>query len=153
MAVVAVDALTKALAAQALGPASQRDAVWLVENRLGFEYGENSGIAFGFLQGRGLVVLVASVIALAALAVVLPRIMGDSRWNLVAAALLAGGAIGNVIDRIRFGSVRDFIVLGPIPPFNVADAALTIGVTMIALSLIRRDAAEVSGAGFRGSVG
>ncbi len=55
----------------------------------------------------------------------------------VATGLLAGGAIGNLIDRIRAGAVTDFIELGAWPPFNLADVAITAGVVLLVLIYLR----------------
>jgi signal peptidase II len=55
----------------------------------------------------------------------------------LAAGLVAGGAIGNLIDRIRAGQVTDYIEVGSWPPFNVADVAITVGVVVFAWALLR----------------
>lgn len=96
----------------------------------------NSGVAFG-LAGGGGALLVA--ITLAALCVVLYLFSRDptrpGMW--AAAGLLAGGAIGNLADRIRRGSVTDFIELPHWPPFNLADMSITAGVLLLVWIYLR----------------
>ena len=105
----------------------------------------NEGVSFGFLQARhdlarwGLTAF-ALVVALA-LAAWARR--ADRRILGVALGLIIGGAVGNAIDRARFGAVVDFIdvsALGFFPwVFNVADAAITIGVLLMLLDSFRKD--------------
>lgn len=105
----------------------------------------NEGVSFGFLQARhdlarwGLTAF-ALVVALA-LAAWARR--ADRRLLGVALGLIIGGAVGNAIDRARFGAVVDFIdvsALGFFPwVFNVADAAITIGVLLMLLDSFRKD--------------
>jgi signal peptidase II len=87
----------------------------------------NKGVAFGFFGGGGWIVPVLTGVALAALVAYFvrqPRKQG--LW--LATGLLVGGAIGNVIDRVRDGAVTDFIKLPHWDAFNVADMAITFGV-------------------------
>ena len=107
----------------------------------------NEGVSFGFLQARhdlarwGLTAF-ALVVALA-LAAWARR--ADRRLLGVALGLIIGGAVGNAIDRARFGAVVDFIdvsALGFFPwVFNVADSAITIGVVFLLLDSLRKESA------------
>jgi signal peptidase II len=96
----------------------------------------NEGVAFGLADGGG-VLLVA--ITLIALGVVLWLFSRDpvrpGMW--VATGLLAGGAFGNLIDRIRHGHVTDFIELPHWPPFNLADCGITCGVIILLVVYVR----------------
>lgn len=95
----------------------------------------NFGISFGLLQGKGLFLLTAIVMI----------ILGFSIWMLrsrqtpeiCALAMITGGAAGNVLDRVRFGAVADFLDFHAyghhFPAFNVADASISIGVTFLLL--------------------
>jgi signal peptidase II len=108
----------------------------------------NRGISFGlFNEGAGLNALVFSLAAAAIVAALifwLSRV--ESPFLAVAIGLIIGGAVGNVIDRIRLGAVVDFLDLhlGSLhwPAFNVADSAICIGVAAILLDglLLRREA-------------
>jgi signal peptidase II len=136
-AVVIADQATKQAAiAELMGRAP-------VELPLGFEldYLTNSGIAFGLLeQGEGLVI----AITLAALALLVAWFARDplrpGLWPAV--GLLAGGALGNLADRLRDGAVVDFIDPPSWPAFNVADVAITLGVVWLVLVSMRPQPAE-----------
>jgi signal peptidase II len=94
-------------------------------------YFTNSGAAFGILQGQTLFLIGTSLVGLAA--IVLYYLFPPMEHGLlrVALGLQLGGAIGNLIDRIRFGEVTDFINFRFWPAFNVADASISIGVVTI----------------------
>ena len=88
----------------------------------------NEGVAFGIDPGGGTTLLVA-VIALALLGLVLYFARHQTKplvWLPV--GLLVGGAVGNIVDRIRDGAVTDFLKIPFWPAFNVADVAITFGV-------------------------
>lgn len=90
----------------------------------------NTGAAFGILEGwQPLFVGLAAVIFVASL-----WLMNKSRW--LEFSLLAAGAIGNLIDRIFFGVVVDFIPAGFWPTFNVADAALSAAVLLLVVRIV-----------------
>ena len=128
-AVVVTDQATKQAAiAELVGRAP-------VDLPLGFEldYVTNTGIAFGLLEGGKGLVIAVTLAALALLAVWFARDPGRSRlW--LAVGLLVGGALGNLADRLRDGGVADFIDPPSWPAFNLADAAITIGVGLLLLS-------------------
>lgn len=105
----------------------------------------NPGLAFGVLGGIPTgwrwVVGLLSLVALAVLARVALRVLPDGSWlDHVAVGLIFGGAIGNLIDRVRFGAVVDFVDLHVSgyhwPAFNVADSSITVGVALLALRLL-----------------
>ena len=143
--VVALDQLTKALVRGGLELGERRDllaGVDLVNVR-------NSGIAFGFLSDGGALLVVGTAIALLALAVFFVTHTGRALvW--LPTGLLLGGAIGNLIDRAREGSVTDFVKLPYWPAFNVADMAITFGVVALIYVLEgpprRREEAAADGA-------
>ncbi len=87
----------------------------------------NSGVAFGFFAGGGVLVLALTLIALVALLVYFGR-RPQRPWLWLPVGLLVGGALGNLIDRLVNGSVTDFIKLPLWPAFNCADMAITFGV-------------------------
>ena len=87
----------------------------------------NTGVAFNFLSGTGVLVLVVTGIALLALLGYF-ALHPERRGAWVATGLLLGGALGNLLDRIIDGSVTDFIKFPDWPAFNVADIAITFGV-------------------------
>jgi signal peptidase II len=90
-------------------------------------HAQNSGIAFSLFAGSEVgVVAVAAVI----LAVVLTYFARhrEQPWMWLACGLIVGGAVGNLVDRLRLGMVTDFIKLPDWPAFNLADASITFGV-------------------------
>jgi signal peptidase II len=93
----------------------------------------NHGVAFGFLPGSHTAVTVLIAIALLALLIYF-ALHSRERLIWLPTGMLIGGAIGNVIDRVRVGSVTDFIKL-PLgwPPFNLADMSITLGVLILFL--------------------
>jgi len=150
-----LDQWTKILARADLKPLGPWKSKVIVPDYFDLRYSENTGVAFGMFQklpgGR----IWLTLVALAALSLVgyylirsHPR---QSRLHL-ALGLVGGGAIGNLIDRIAFGSVTDFIVwkvgTHEWPAFNIADAALVVGVVLMALDMLldkRGNAAEAPG--------
>jgi signal peptidase II len=96
-------------------------------------YSRNHGVAFGLQPGSNVGVTVVIAIALAALLVYFVRHRSEA-WLWLPTGMLFGGAIGNLIDRIRHGGVTDFVKL-PLgwPPFNIADASITLGVVLLFL--------------------
>ena len=114
---------------------------------------KNPGLAFGLLSGippgwRWLVGLL-SLLALIVLLRVALRILPGGGWREQAAiGLIFGGAVGNLIDRMRFGAVVDFVDVyfrgWHWPAFNVADSAITVGVVMLALGLLTDKSPAVS---------
>ena len=98
----------------------------------------NRGIAFGLAGGAGVKLVLTTALALAVIGYLFarnPRRPG--MW--LAVGLVAGGAIGNLADRIRADAVTDFIAVGSWPPFNLADVSITVGVLLL-VYLYMRDA-------------
>ena len=94
------------------------------------DLGYNSGVAFGFLAGRPAVAAALAFIAAAILVVAVSRGLLGPRARLPAALVLAGAA-GNLIDRLDDGVVTDFVDVASWPPFNLADAAITVGIVLM----------------------
>ena len=104
----------------------------------------NPGAAFGLLSQAGSrhLMLGLTLAALAVIAYIALRHPPGNRWAGLGLGLALGGALGNLVDRIRFGQVTDFLdfhLLGyHWPVFNVADSALTCGFILLGLIIIRR---------------
>ncbi|MEX0972530.1 MAG: signal peptidase II [Solirubrobacterales bacterium] len=131
-AVVAVDQIAKALAEAELVAGEQVDVL----GPLTLTLAHNSGVAFGLASGGGALLIALSVAALIFVAVLFAREPARPRMWL-AVGLLAGGAIGNLIDRVRAGAVTDYIDVLSWPPFNLADVAITLGVLVLVLTYLR----------------
>jgi signal peptidase II len=136
LAVVLLDQASKALVVDRLGPQAPTQELRLLGSTLALRYVENTGAAFGLLRGAGPALTVAAVLILVGLAVLYRRLADGSAWTAAAIGGIAGGAIGNLIDRIRLGYVVDFVAVGPWPTFNVADSAITIGVLLLAWRML-----------------
>lgn len=127
--VLVVDRLTKHAVESSIHPGEERSFLPGVQ----LVHTHNSGVAFGLLGGSHVYLTVAlALIVVLALVFVARRLGSGPTWLPV--GMIVGGALGNVIDRLRLGSVTDFIKL-PLgwPPFNLADACITIGVLVLAL--------------------
>jgi signal peptidase II len=90
----------------------------------------NEGVAFGALAGGGLLLVAFVALALSALLVVFVR-TADRPGVWLATGLVLGGAVGNVIDRIAYGAVTDFVKISRWPAFNVADMAIVVGAVLL----------------------
>jgi signal peptidase II len=103
---------------------------------VGLTLSHNQGVAFGLASGSDGPLIAFAAVALAFVAWMLatnPEVQG--MW--VAVGLVAGGALGNLADRVRAGAVVDYVEIGSWPPFNLADAAITAGVVLMAVLLLR----------------
>lgn len=100
----------------------------------------NQGAAFGVMQGRQPLFILTSALVLTAITVYLVRFPPRSRMAVIALGLIAGGAMGNLIDRLSNGRVTDFIdfQVGSFqwPVFNAADSAIVVGVTVLMARLL-----------------
>lgn len=110
----------------------------LWEEVLHFTYVENPGMAFGMMQNNRWVFMVFSSVAIVGLSVYLFRFRPGSRWMQVSLAMIIGGGIGNMIDRVALGYVIDFIdfTLIDFAVFNVADSFVCVGAGMVIVYLI-----------------
>ncbi len=140
-AVLIADQITKAIALAHLVPGVPIELTgWLSLTLV-----MNPGLAFGLLAGVPpswrWVIAALSLVALIVLARVALRVLPTDGWpGQVAVGLIFGGAVGNLIDRGRWGAVVDFVDAHwrgyHWPAFNVADSAITVGVTLLAVRLV-----------------
>ncbi len=125
---IALDQVTKAIVRGQVHPGERIELVAGVE----IVRVHNSGIAFGLLDDAGSIVLVIAALAFAALLAMF-LLSADRPGLWLPVGLLAGGALGNLIDRIREGFVTDFIDPPRWPAFNVADIEITLGVILLVI--------------------
>jgi len=134
---VLLDQLTKW---QVVSVMRLHESIPIIPGFFSFTYIRNSGAAFGILAGspaefRLVFFGVTSVVALVLLWTIYARLSPTDRLGQVSVASIFGGAIGNLIDRLRAGEVIDFLdcsIMGHHwPAFNVADAAITVGVCVL----------------------
>jgi signal peptidase II len=131
-AVVAADQAVKARIEASLFPGEQVDVL----GPLGLTLSHNKGVAFGLAGGAGVGLVLLTAAALALIAFVFSR-DPEKRWMWVAVGLLAGGALGNLVDRLAAGEVTDYVDIGSWPAFNLADIAITAGVVLMVLIYLR----------------
>lgn len=138
---LALDQLSKAVVRAEISPGERIDlfaGIGLVRVR-------NEGIAFGLFDGAGVAVLV--LVAGAFTLLLAHFLISSERSGLwLPVGLLAGGALGNLVDRIAHGAVTDFIDPPNWPAFNVADIEITLGVALLLLLLLRDPPAEEAAA-------
>jgi len=139
--VVVIDQATKLLtkAYMRLGMSKQ-----VLGNFVRYTYIENTGMAFGISIGNRTFFTIFSIIASAIILAYLFKTRSDRFFVRLSLALILGGAIGNLIDRVFYGSVVDFIDIGigslRWPVFNVADIAVTGGmIILLSLIIFERD--------------
>jgi signal peptidase II len=133
-AVVALDQGTKALATSLVDQGSRVEVLPF----LAFENVRNKGVAFGLGGDISAALIAATIVLLVGLLVFLALRDSDGGWLVwLPAALLLGGALGNLADRVRDGAVIDFIDLPLWPTFNLADVAITVGVLLLLLDVER----------------
>lgn len=100
-------------------------------------YINNSGVAFSLLSGQRGLVTIVQIVAMIVVAIFLYKTKGKSKLLDISLAMVLGGGIGNIIDRVAFGAVTDMISFKIFPPvFNVADIGVTVGCALIILDLI-----------------
>jgi signal peptidase II len=133
--VVAVDQGTKALATSLVDRGERVEVLPF----LAFENVRNKGVAFGLGDDISAVVVGATVVVLLGLLVFLAS-RSRTGWPIwLPAALLIGGALGNLADRVRDGAVIDFIDLPLWPTFNLADVSIVVGVLLLLFEVERTE--------------
>lgn len=132
-AIVVLDQVLKNVLVKALadGP------ITIIDNFLYLHYVENYGIAFGMLRNKTLFLIIASIIISITVLFFIYRFRNKSIAVTVCLSLILGGAIGNLIDRIRIGYVIDYISFTIFPPvFNLADSAIVVGSILLSIVIL-----------------
>jgi signal peptidase II len=141
--IVLVDQVVKVIVG---GRLSELDSVVVIPNLFSLTRVHNTGVAFGTLDtlefpGKSLLVAGVAVAALIGLALYALALDDDQRLTRLGLALVIGGAAGNLIDRVRLGYVLDFFDFYSggwhFWAFNVADAAISVGVGLMVLDILR----------------
>jgi signal peptidase II len=120
--------------------------ITVIENFFTITYLRNKGAAFGMLATspwRLPFFIIVSLVAVVVIFVVIKKLRDDQKLAASALSLIFAGALGNLIDRIRFGEVTDFIFVHWYdhywPAFNVADSAICVGVFLLTLDMVREE--------------
>ncbi|MBI3321491.1 MAG: signal peptidase II [Candidatus Omnitrophica bacterium] len=128
------DQLSKSLILTSFAPG---ESLPVIPGLLHLTYVQNTGAAFGLLKGQQTLFIVLSLAVVAWILyefVRRPLTTSSIVWG---CALILGGALGNLVDRLRLGYVVDFIDLRVWPVFNVGDSAITIGVALLLWKSLR----------------
>ena len=122
--IVLLDQLTKFLARNI------SESIPLIKNVFHLTLIKNTGAGFGILQGQVWILIFISLIVIGLILFKIDKILKKKEyiWSF---GLILGGAIGNLIDRIAFGFVTDFLDFRIWPAFNIADSALVVGVILL----------------------
>jgi len=139
LSIIFLDRITKIFFSRVL---SVGESLPVIRNFLTMTLVHNTGIAFGLFRDQGIVFIIVPIIAIFLLFYNIFYYHRNqeelSRTYIIAFSMILGGAIGNLIDRMVFGYVIDFIDLQVWPVFNIADSAITLGAVIIAFNCIPR---------------
>ncbi|MCH8222953.1 MAG: signal peptidase II [Chloroflexi bacterium] len=132
LAALAADQITKAIVTSNLS----RGESWPDDGFVRATYARNTGTAFGLFRDQGFTLTIISLVAVAGM-IYFFRGTALKSWPMrLSIAIMLGGAIGNLTDRIRLGFVVDFIDIGAWPIFNLADSFITTGIAILVVSTV-----------------
>ncbi len=134
-----LDRLTKALVLRQLPLWSSRP---LLGRILSLTHVQNTGAAFGLFRNQVFLLAAVTIALLVSLFFFRKHIEALGLWGRVGIALVLGGALGNLYDRLFFGYVVDFLEFPYFPVFNLADSAIVLGVGLLCLSIWTMDRGE-----------
>lgn len=149
LGVFLADQASKLAILDLLGQPGRQEQINIIGSWLRLDLVTNSGAAFGLFQDRTVFFTAVAIIAIPALVVFHNNLPSESWLARNCIGLLLGGTLGNLVDRVRYGYVIDFIDAGVghlrWPTFNIADSAFVVGVFVLALYFLT--SAERSNAG------
>ena len=138
-AVIILDQLSKYIVIQSLPLYQSWAPVPALAAFFQFTHATNTGTAFGLFPNAGWIFGLMAVVVSGAIIYFNERIASGNIWLRVALGLELGGAIGNLIDRVRLGYVTDLLDFGPWPVFNLADLAIVSGAVLLAWIVLREE--------------
>lgn len=126
-----IDILTKQLVINMM---IEDESIIIIKNFFSITFAKNTGVAFSFLEGKiPLIIVMTSIVILLILKYL--KMANPNRGEIICYGLIIGGAIGNLIDRVVYGYVIDFLDFNlfdyPFPIFNIADTAIVIGIFIL----------------------
>ena len=133
LVILAINLFTKYIIQKNMVP---YQSIPVIDNIFHITYVQNTGAAFSILKGKTLFFTVVSMIVIAIIVLSLIKLPTKYRALGIALAMILGGALGNLIDRLRFGYVVDFLDFRVWPVFNVADCAIVLGVIILGYLII-----------------
>ena len=122
------------------------DEISIIPNFFSIYYIENTGGAFSLFSGATILLIVLSILVLAFLHVYVITDEEMTKWRKFGLGILIGGVIGNLVDRLLYGAVVDYLSFSlfgyNFPIFNIADIGIVLGFLVLALNILRRDIYE-----------
>ncbi|MFN7181783.1 MAG: signal peptidase II [Planctomycetota bacterium] len=118
---------------------TEHGEIMLIPKIVNFEYVTNTGGFWGVLRGHNKIITIINIIVFPLLFVIFKKFIFISWWQRLGLGLIIGGALGNILDRIFLGYVRDFVhlIFIPWPVFNGADIFISLGAIIMLLSLLK----------------
>lgn len=140
-----IDQISKRLVMTSFSPGESWNPVAALERWVSLTYVTNTGAAFGLFPDHGVLFMIIAVVVVAVIVFYYRYLPGD-RWLVqTSLGLQLGGAMGNLLDRLRYGRVIDFIDFKIWPIFNLADSAVVVGVVILAYHLLRSEGSHAKG--------
>ncbi len=136
LGILLLDQASKIMAQQQL---IRMERVEIIENIFYLTYVENPGAAFGILPYRTSLFIIVTLVVVAFILYYLLHLPARYHLMRLGLALQLAGALGNLIDRVRIGYVIDFIQVSIWPVFNLADAAIVVGIIFFIFSFWRKE--------------
>jgi signal peptidase II len=133
---VTIDQLAKRIVTASLVPGQSWAPFPALENLFSMTMVTNTGAAFGLFPGLGAVFMVVAIVVVVVIAIYYWHMPEGQFLIKLSLGLQLGGALGNLLDRLRFGYVIDFIDFKIWPVFNLADASIVLGVALLAYALL-----------------
>ena len=140
-AVVLIDQLSKLVVRNQVGPGA---SIPILSGIFHLTYVRNPGAAFGMLPGKQLFFFATTGVVIGFIVVYYLRSRPTDPWLVAALGLELGGATGNLIDRLMWGRVTDFLDFRFWPVFNLADSSIVIGLALVLLVAVRHSRQEAS---------
>lgn len=141
--IVFLDQLTKVLVRQNLAIGETWMPWKWLEPYARFVHWQNTGAAFGIFQNSNLIFMILSTIVSIVIVIYFQKVRPEETLTRIAFSMQFGGALGNLVDRFKFGHVTDFVSVGTFPVFNIADACVTVGVSLLVLSILIQERKEM----------
>jgi signal peptidase II len=134
--IIAVDQITKSLVLSNLSVGESWNPIPFLKPYASITHVTNTGAAFGLFKDQGTVFAIVAIVVVVGILVFYGYSAPRHAWLRVSLGLQLGGALGNLWDRVRLGSVVDFIDIKIWPVWNVADMAVVLGVAILAFHLL-----------------
>ena len=132
-----IDQISKRVVMTSFRLGESWNPVAALERWVSLTYVTNTGVVFGLFPDHGIIFMVISVVVIVVIVLYYRHLPGDQWLIQTSLGLQLGGALGNLLDRLRYGHVIDFIDFKVWPVFNVADSSVFVGVVILAFHLLR----------------